>query len=63
MFYPTVSDSLKEAARTVVAIMLGVTIALIVQWAAWQSALTVALVVLLGGAFGGSACWVDNAAG
>jgi uncharacterized membrane protein YgaE (UPF0421/DUF939 family) len=53
VLYPTVSDSLKEAARTVLAIMMGVAIALIVQWAARQSAVTVALVVLVGGAFSG----------
>jgi hypothetical protein len=53
VIYPAVTDSVREAARAVVAIGLGIAVAMAIQWVAWPNALTVGLVVAAGTAFGG----------
>lgn len=45
VIYPAVSDSLREAARAMAAVLLGVAIAMVVQLAAWTNPLTVAVTV------------------
>ena len=53
VIYPAVTDSVREAARAVVAIGLGIAVAMAIQWVAWPNALTVGLVVAAGTALGG----------
>ncbi len=53
VIYPAVTDSLQEAARAMVAIALGIAVAMTLQWVAWPNALTVGLVVAAGIALGG----------
>jgi len=57
VIYPTVTDSLQHAARTLAAVMLGAAIAVVLQLAAWTNPLTAALAVGVGVAFG-SLGWI-----
>ena len=57
VIYPAVTDSVREAARAVVAIGLGIAVAVAIQWVAWPNALTVGLVVAAGTASVGGAGW------
>ena len=59
VIYPAVTDSLQEAARAMVAIALGIAVAMTLQWVAWPNALTVGLVVAAGIALGGWA-WLGE---
>jgi uncharacterized membrane protein YgaE (UPF0421/DUF939 family) len=59
VIYPAVTDSLQEAARAVVAIALGIAVAMTIQWVAWPNAVTVGLVVAAGIALGGWA-WLGE---
>ena len=59
VIYPAVTDSLQEAGRAVVAIALGIAVAMTIQWVAWPNALTVGLVVAAGIALGGWA-WLGE---
>lgn len=54
MIYPAVSDSFRQAARAMSAILLGASLAVLVQLTAWTNPLTVALVV-------GSGVWLGTA--
>lgn len=68
VMFPAVSDSIKEALRTVAAIMIGVLLAVATQAVSWSNALTVAIVIAVGtligaaGWFGGQRTWVPVAA-
>lgn len=47
VIYPAVSDSVRESARAVGAILIGALLAVGMAWLAWPNALTVGLIVLL----------------
>ena len=57
VIYPTVTDSVQHAARTLAAVVLGAAVAVVLQLAAWTNPLTAALAVGAGVALG-SLRWI-----